>query len=263
MSSKKEVGCDIISEFCKMAVRHQNELKDLIAHLSSGVDLMDDTECCQMSTWAATEIAIACSRERDTTTSADEWDYGVECYKSAMRAYESLLGDGHSGFSIGATKNILISLIDGRPLTPIDDVEDQWVNISEYGISKGMASMYQNTRYSALFKEIYDDGTIKYKDVGSHFCIDIKEPEYTFRSSTIQRIMDDLYPITLPYYPQKKITVYVDCANEAFGIIYTVSDDGTRTNVYKYFQEKEDGTIVKISRRKWSKIKMFGVESEK
>lgn len=43
-----------------------------------------------------------------------------------MRAFESLLGDGHSGMSIGITKNILNRLIDGKPLTPIEDTEDVW-----------------------------------------------------------------------------------------------------------------------------------------
>lgn len=43
-----------------------------------------------------------------------------------MRAFESLLGDGHSGMSIGITKNILNRLIDGKPLTPIEDTEEVW-----------------------------------------------------------------------------------------------------------------------------------------
>lgn len=68
-----------------------------------------------MLEWAKNEIAIASKRERGDKPEG-EWDYGCACYDSALRAFESLLGDGHSGMSIGFTKNILNRLIDGKPL---------------------------------------------------------------------------------------------------------------------------------------------------
>ena len=78
-----------------------------------------------MLEWAKNEIAIASKRERGDKPEG-EWDYGCACYDSALRAFESLLGDGHSGMSIGFTKNILNRLIDGKPLTPIEDTEEAW-----------------------------------------------------------------------------------------------------------------------------------------
>lgn len=78
-----------------------------------------------MLEWAKNEVAIASKRERGNKPEG-EWDYGCACYDSAMRAFESLLGDGHSGMSIGFTKNILNRLIDGKPLTPIEDTEEVW-----------------------------------------------------------------------------------------------------------------------------------------
>lgn len=78
-----------------------------------------------MLEWAKREVAIASKRERGDKPE-DEWDYGVACYESALKAFESLCGDGHSGYSIGVTKNILNRLIDGKPLTPIEDTEDVW-----------------------------------------------------------------------------------------------------------------------------------------
>lgn len=78
-----------------------------------------------MLEWAKNEVAIASKRERGDNHEG-EWDYGCACYDSAMRAFESLLGDGHSGMSIGFTKNILDRLIDGKPLTPIEDTEEVW-----------------------------------------------------------------------------------------------------------------------------------------
>ena len=76
-----------------------------------------------MQTWAEKEIEIACKRDGD-------WDYGCACYESALKAFKSLMGDGHSVFSIGVTKHILNRLIDGKPLTPIEDMDDWWGRIS-------------------------------------------------------------------------------------------------------------------------------------
>ena len=74
-----------------------------------------------MTEWAKREVEIASKRERGDKPES-EWDYGCSCYDSALKAFESLCGDGHSGFSIGITKGILNRLIDGKPLTPIEDM---------------------------------------------------------------------------------------------------------------------------------------------
>ena len=73
-----------------------------------------------MQEWAKKEIEIACARERGDNPE-DEWDYGVACYKGALEAFEVLCGQGHSGYSICFTKQILNRLIDGKPLTPIEE----------------------------------------------------------------------------------------------------------------------------------------------
>lgn len=76
-----------------------------------------------MELWAEEEIRIACKRERGNT-SENEWDYGVACYESALKAFRSLAEDGHSGMSIGITLDILNKLVKGQALMPIDDVDD-------------------------------------------------------------------------------------------------------------------------------------------
>ena len=75
--------------------------------------------------WAEKEIEIACKKENPNREEG-EWDYGCACYESALKAFKSLLEDEHSGFSISITKNILNRLIDGKPLTPIEDTDDVW-----------------------------------------------------------------------------------------------------------------------------------------
>ena len=81
----------------------------------------------EMLEWAKNEVAIASKRERGYKPE-NEWDYGAACYESAMKAFESLLKDGHSGMSIEFTKAILNRLIEGKPLTAIEDTEDIWTN---------------------------------------------------------------------------------------------------------------------------------------
>ena len=78
-----------------------------------------------MIKWAENEVRIACERENPNRKEG-EFDYGCACYESALKAFKSLMEDGHSGYSIGFTKNILDRLIDGQPLTPITE-EDFYI----------------------------------------------------------------------------------------------------------------------------------------
>ena len=57
--------------------------------------------------WAKNEIKIACKNRSDCNES-DE--YYKACCESALRAYDCLLDDGHSGMSWNITKNILRDL---------------------------------------------------------------------------------------------------------------------------------------------------------
>lgn len=66
-----------------------------------------------MMEWAKREVEIASKRERGDKPES-ECDYGCACYDSALKAFESLCGDDHSGFSIGITKGILNRLIEGN-----------------------------------------------------------------------------------------------------------------------------------------------------
>lgn len=113
-----------------------------------------------MLNWAKREVEIACKKENPNRKEG-EFDYGCSCYESALKAFESLLEDGHSGFSIKMTQAILIRLLNGQPLTPIEDTEDIWYVCSLSEDEKGV-DVYQCKRMSSLFKHIYFDGTVKY-----------------------------------------------------------------------------------------------------
>lgn len=203
-----------------------------------------------MQTWAEREIEIACKHERAGNDTPDgEWDYGCACYESALKAFRSLTKDGHSGFSIGITKHILNRLIDGKPLTPIEDVPESWNDVSDRSCLKGEEVKYQCRRMSALFKYVYADGSVKYKNIDSHYCINIHN-QSTYHSGLVQRIMDEMYPITMPYMPGEPIKVYcedilTDKKNGDFdtvAVFYAIKPDGEKIEINRFFKEAKSDT---------------------
>lgn len=203
-----------------------------------------------MSEWARREVEIACKQERGDR-SENEFDYGCACYESALKAFESLLGDGHSGMSIGFTKHILDRLIDGKPLTPIEDTPEMWNDCCRYRYEERYYTQ-QCKRMSSLFKYVYDDGTIKYKDINRFVCTDKDEPDITWYNGLIDKILDEKFPITMPYMPaDRPFMVYcsevlTDPQNGDFdtlAIWYVKMPNGDREEINRFFKEGEDDWI--------------------
>ena len=198
-----------------------------------------------MESWAEREIAIAQKRERGDSGSKDgDWDYGCACYDSAMKAYKSLMNNGHSGFSIMLTKQILNRLIDGLPLTPIKDIPEVWAEPRDFLENRGYVN-YQCLRMSSLFKKVYPDGTVKYVDIDSVQCVDADNGS-SYHSGLVQRIIDEMYPISMPYCPPDKPTkIYCsDCLTDrkngdydTVGVFYAIRPDGERVEINRYFKE--------------------------
>lgn len=198
-----------------------------------------------MLEWAKSEIAIASKRERGDKPE-DEWEYGCACYDSALRAFESLLGDGHSGMSIGFTKSILNRLIDGKPLTPIEDVEEVW---GEPCVdSRDGSKQYQCKRMSSLFKRVAQDGSVSYSDINRYYCIYEEDSNISWHNGFVAKIYDEMYPLTLPYMPNSRPDVIVceelltDRRNGDFdtiAILYIKRANGDKVEVNRYFKENE------------------------
>ena len=200
-----------------------------------------------MKTWAEREAALRIEFERkNNDTDEPFFDYGAACVESALKAFNCLMDDGHSGMSIGLTKAFLNRLIDGKPLTPIEDTEDIWEFICEHDGVK----TYQCTRMSSLFKDEYPDGTVKYHDNNRVVCYEISVPDISFYSGLIIKIIDDMFPITMPYWPKDNpYKVYVeefltDPKNgdyDTMGVLYLRTPDGEKIDINRYFKEAEDG----------------------
>ena len=179
----------------------------------------------------------------------------------------SLLEDEHSGFSIMVTKNILNRLIEGKPLTPIEDTEDVWNDISD----RGEKTIYQCSRMSSLFKYVYEDGKIIYRDVDRVICFNVNDPDISYSNGTISKVIDEMFPITMPYYPIGNIKVYceeflTDERNGDFdtlGILYGIKPTGERFEINRYFKEEKDG-FVEIDRKEYlTRMEMSKEEREK
>lgn len=169
-----------------------------------------------MTEWAEREIAAACKRE-NPNWDGKSFDYGCSCYQSALKAYKSLMSDGHSGFSFSMTRNILKKLLDEIPLSPITDSdffikEGKSIRSLETDESlrkRGLKSHIQCPRRSSLFREEDLEGNVRYKDIERYYCINAENPSDTFSSNTADFI-DELYPITMPYMPSSTaFKVYV------------------------------------------------------
>lgn len=213
-----------------------------------------------MLTWAENEIDIACKRERADCDDKDGWDYGVACYESALRAFKSLMGDGHSGFSIGITKNILNRLIDGKPLTVIEDVPEVWNEVVY--LNKNGSREYQCKRMSSLFKTVHTDGSVGYSDNGRVICANIDSPDIGFTCKLARDIIDAMDPIRMPYYPVGKYKVYmedflVDHNNGDYdtqGVLYAIHPSGEKIEINRYFAEV-DRKFVEITAEEYAERK--------
>lgn len=219
-----------------------------------------------MLDWAKREVEIACKKERGNAKEG-EFDYGCACYESALKAFESLLEDEHSGFSIKITQSILNRLLNGEPLTPIEDTDDIWSN-STFSVRGVKTSRCE--RMSSLFKDVYPDGTIKYDDVNHSYCININNQTVSYSSSLVRDIINKMFPITMPYMPGEPIKVYcedflTDKKNGDFdtvGVFYALKTEAgkqEKIDINRFFREPEDdepGAWTEISKEEYDERKL-------
>ena len=191
-----------------------------------------------MSTWAEREVKLACEKERGKSNNPEDWDYGCACYESALKAYKCLCDDGHSGCSFSITRQILDHLMAGEPLTPIEDTPDVW---NQRFRDKDGKTTYQCKRKSSLFKNIDTDGNVTYSDRDAFPCVNVKNKSSTYHSGLINKIMEELFPITMPYTSRGAIKVYCDDIltdmTLKVAIYYVVKPDGEKVEINRFFKE--------------------------
>lgn len=199
-----------------------------------------------MIEWAKKEIDYAKNYKKDECCEEDQ-QYFLLCAESALKAFRSLMEDGHSGLSINMTKKLLDRLIDGLPLTEISGNDDEWE--FSYTNSDG-DDVYHNIRMSALFKHVSKTGEVKYSDVDRDIGVEIGDPHNCYHSGLISRIVDEYpqYQVKMPYYPSgNKIYVYTetfltDPKNGDYdtrAILYLIDRDKKRIDINRYFKDSD------------------------
>lgn len=209
-----------------------------------------------MEMWVEREVRIAIEREqeadrkdceeRDKKYNPKDFSYGSEIYRSALRAYKTLLKDGHSGMSWAFTTGVLTRMMKNLPLTPLTGADDEWV---ECGIRNADGTVdYQNCRKSSLFKHVHPDGTVTYNDVDRAVCVDAEDKGDTHYFGLCTSVVDEMFPITFPYSPASKAYKVVDHIFDSngkrgefdtVGILRVECPDGEVKLVDRYYKEGE------------------------
>ena len=220
-----------------------------------------------MYDWARQEVQLAKAELKKNKN--DEAQYMIACYDSALRAYEKLMKDGHTGTSFAITRGILEKLMNEIPLIPLEDTKIMW----NHAYDRENEATFQHKRMPSLFKTVNKKtGIVRFSDNDRILC---KNPVDTssayFHSGFITRIIDGMFPIEFPYMPTKeKYIAYVtdflmDPANGDFDTMNLVSvklPTGEVRPINLYYKE-ENGRWSLITQDEWIGRKKKAFERKK
>lgn len=241
-----------------------------------------------MQQWAENEIKLACHHE-NPDWDGESFDYGCACYQSALRAFETLLKDGHSGNSWSETVHILERLCHHLPLMPI--------TLEDFGYIKGVTpemvdpktgatlalcrietppswespdgcKNYNCSRASNLFLKVKPDGTYEVHDVNRAVGINVECVSDAFTSGMVSSVVDEMFPIKFPYYPSKdRYEVYTRTflTDPSMGdfdtkeVLYIKTPAGEKIPVDRYWHEfrtkdGKDTEFREISREEYEEL---------
>lgn len=235
-----------------------------------------------MIDWATREIKLV-SENGNPNLGGKELCNGSDyaCYLLALKAYEFLVNYGHNDIGFRLTKNTLIRLMEGLPLTPINDEDffskndnNEFEFESEENLKeRGLKSIIQCPRMPSLFRAETIDGEVTYSDINICYCIDIHNPNYAYTNGLVFRIIEEMFPISMPYYPEKdKYKVYTedfitDKKNVGFdtiGFLFYVTQKGEIVGINRFFV-KEGINLVEISKEEYEKrksVKLYPFKDE-
>ena len=192
--------------------------------------------------WAKREVELAKNEALKSGADNCSAHYICECLNSALKAFNSLREDGHSGASMEQMLMFLQRLVRGLPLTPIDE-DTTWVKSS---VSESGTITYQCARMTSLFKDVDREGNITYSDVNRVVCVnkdDLKAP--VWYNGFVSKIVNSIYPIKFPYYTSSDpIIAYVSehttSVTEDFDTMCIDSvklDNGETVELKRFFKE--------------------------
>lgn len=206
------------------------------------------------------EYAIECERKNAIEENDDTFlDYVIECYRSALRAYETMAADGHSGMSWGLTRQIFNRLAEGKPLKSLNSLVDrpqEWIPNNDF---EDDIARFNNKRYSPLLCELTKNGKF-YRDIDRWRFYELDNPNVPWYCGSLSRYMDEHYPIAFPYNPVS-IDVRIEelLTDPAHGdydaqriIDFVDPETGEVVKVDACFAlSDEEDKMVEVSKKKW------------
>lgn len=206
------------------------------------------------------EYAIEC--ERNSAIEENDYsflDYAVECYRSALRTYETMAADGHSGMSWSLTRQILNRLTEGKPLKGLNSYQDrpeEWGERSHWMVDD--SAVLSNIRYPALSYRVNASGKAIYHDTDRWIFEAPDCPNIPWHNGFLSSYLDEKFPIQFPYNP---ITIHVrveeiltDPAHGDFDAMRIIDfadpETGRKVCINAYFEEV-DGKWQEIGKKKW------------
>lgn len=107
-----------------------------------------------------------------------------EMRKNILDIIKTFSKQGHSGFSAKYAIDILTKLLDHKPLSPLTGKESEWKDISEMSNCKNGDKLFQNIRYSSVFKKI-KNGKTTYNNINGIVFTDKNGFSYTSSKSSV------------------------------------------------------------------------------
>ena len=136
------------------------------------------------------------------------YSFQGRCADTALKAYMLIKESGHSDLGSGIVVDLLTRMLKELPLTPItdEDFPDAIVLIGGDGYLRDHNLEYSIPcrRMDSLYKEKTLDGKVYYTDTNRFVCYDEKDPTFAYICSRGERVVDKMFPITMPYYPPTK-----------------------------------------------------------
>lgn len=236
--------------------------------------------------WAEKEVKLACQRE-NPNWDGKSFDYGCACYQSALKAFSTLCNDDHTKNTWFETVYILERLIHNLPLTPI--------TYNDFGYIKGVTPelvdkktgallavgriaafpshknedgslQYDCKRGCGVYMNVKPDGTHTISDINRTICVNIECPDDVYSCGIGSRLVDEMFPISLPYYPTKDMyEVYIRTflTDPALGdfdtkeVVYIRKPDGKKIPVNRYwhaFKTAEGEEFREITKDEFDKL---------
>lgn len=166
----------------------------------------------------------------------------------------------HKRFNAG----ILTRLMDGRPLSPITENDFAHPLLDCEMVYEDGSKSVQCPRMFSLFRKEHKDGTFTYSDNDRIVAYEESNPRSAWHNGTISRMIDEMYPITLPYYADEKFKVYYkeylfDEKNGDYDTLWvkyanrTCDGKTERIELNRFFTEK-NGRMVEITKEEFQEL---------